>query len=172
MSRFAMCPKCRAEYDDPGDRRFHAQPTACRICGPCLAVVDHHGRPLVSEDPLSVVVDALRQGGIVAMKGLGGYHLVCDAQDQMAVRELRKRKQREAKPLAVMVPDAAAVGRSAWSMTSSWSCSAPLHDLSYCCEDESPHRSPLRWRPTLACWASCFPTPRCITYSWSRSAVH
>jgi hydrogenase maturation protein HypF len=111
MAGFAMCPDCRAEYENPRDRRFHAQPTACRLCGPRLVVMDPHAHPLVSDEPLAAVIDALRQGSIVAMKGLGGYHLVCDAQNSEAVRELRTRKQRDAKPLAVMAADSDAIGR-------------------------------------------------------------
>jgi len=103
MAAFRMCPACRAEYEDPGDRRFHAEPTACPACGPRLALHDGHGRALAVAAPLDVAVSALQRGRIVAVKGLGGYHLACDATNAAAVIELRQRKAREAKPLAVMV---------------------------------------------------------------------
>jgi hydrogenase maturation protein HypF len=107
MAGFAMCPLCREEYEDPGDRRFHAQPIACPECGPSLRLIDRAGTT-TSGDPLAELARILRQGGIGAIKGLGGYHLACDARDERAVAELRKRKAREEKPLAVMVSDVAA----------------------------------------------------------------
>ena len=90
MAGFPLCPDCRREYEDPGDRRFHAEPIACPVCGPRLSV------------PLEDAVDVLVAGGIVAVKGLGGYHLACDAASEEAVLRLRSRKGREEKPLAVM----------------------------------------------------------------------
>jgi hydrogenase maturation protein HypF len=106
MARFTMCPACQAEYDDPGDRRFHAQPDACPECGPRLEL---EADPRVSleadADPLVSAALALRAGLIVAVKGLGGYHLACDATCDVAVRRLRERKRREEKPFAVMVRD-------------------------------------------------------------------
>jgi hydrogenase maturation protein HypF len=103
MASFTMCPGCRAEYEDAGDRRFHAEPTACPACGPRLALLDSGGRVRNVADPLREVVAALRAGQIVALKGLGGYHLACDGSAPGVVRELRRRKARDAKPLAVMV---------------------------------------------------------------------
>ncbi|HEX6775191.1 MAG TPA: carbamoyltransferase HypF, partial [Methylomirabilota bacterium] len=103
MASFTMCPNCREEYEDVGDRRFHAEPTACPACGPRLALLDAAGRALEVADPLQDVVVALRAGQIVALKGLGGYHLACDATAPAVVSELRRRKARDAKPLAVMV---------------------------------------------------------------------
>ncbi|WP_328500534.1 carbamoyltransferase HypF [Streptomyces sp. NBC_00457] len=100
MRRFPLCPSCAAEYGDPGDRRFHAEPLACPVCGPRLAWNDLRG-----EEALQAAVKAVEDGGIVAMKGLGGYQLVCDATDQAAVTELRRRKHRPTKPFAVMVRD-------------------------------------------------------------------
>ncbi|MBA3349558.1 MAG: carbamoyltransferase HypF, partial [Actinobacteria bacterium] len=104
MATFSLCPECRSEYTDPSDRRFHAQPIACPRCGPRLRLVDKAGAPLEG-DPLTASAAVLRVGGILAVKGLGGYHLACDATDGSAVAELRRRKGREAKPFAVMVPN-------------------------------------------------------------------
>ena len=103
MASFTMCPSCREEYEDVGDRRFHAEPTACPACGPRLALLDAAGRALEVADPLQDMAAALLAGQIVALKGLGGYHLACDATAPEAVSELRRRKARDAKPLAVMV---------------------------------------------------------------------
>jgi hydrogenase maturation protein HypF len=103
MASFTMCPSCREEYEDVRDRRFHAEPTACPACGPRLALLDAAGRVLEVADPLQEVVVALRAGQIVALKGLGGYHLACDATAPEVVSGLRRRKARDAKPLAVMV---------------------------------------------------------------------
>ncbi|HXY81369.1 MAG TPA: carbamoyltransferase HypF [Gaiellaceae bacterium] len=96
MAPFELCADCRREYEDPADRRFHAEPIACPVCGPRLSM------------PLEHAVACLRAGGILAVKGLGGYHLACDAGDEDAVARLRGRKHREEKPLALMtgVPDA------------------------------------------------------------------
>ncbi len=98
MAAFPMCDACRAEYEDPADRRFHAEPIACPDCGPRLS------------QPLDIAVDALIGGRIVAVKGIGGYHLACLAHDEAAVARLRGRKRREEKPFAVMAPDVAAAG--------------------------------------------------------------
>jgi hydrogenase maturation protein HypF len=105
MARFRMCPDCQREYDDPRDRRFHAQPNACPVCGPRLRLLDARGDVVRCDDPLQVAVAALRAGMTVAIKGLGGFHLACDATSEDAVRTLRERKRRSAKPFAVMVRD-------------------------------------------------------------------
>ncbi|HEY2657218.1 MAG TPA: carbamoyltransferase HypF [Solirubrobacteraceae bacterium] len=103
MAGFTMCPRCRAEYEDPGDRRFHAQPNACPACGPSLSLLGAEGQP-VAGDPLAATTAALRAGAIVAIKGIGGYHLACLAGDERAVATLRARKHREDKPFALMAP--------------------------------------------------------------------
>lgn len=110
LATFPLCPACQAEYDNPADRRFHAQAIACPVCGPQLQLVDRHGKALL-EPPLSTVVAALRRGQIVALKGLGGFHLACLADNDLVVRELRRRKQREEKPFAVMVANDIAAAR-------------------------------------------------------------
>ena len=105
MREFAMCPDCRREYEDPRDRRFHAQPNACPACGPHLERWDGTGRVLGSRQAaLVATADAVRSGGIVAVKGIGGFHLIVDARNDEAVRHLRERKHRDEKPLAVMAP--------------------------------------------------------------------
>jgi hydrogenase maturation protein HypF len=106
MRGFTMCASCRAEYDDPSDRRFHAQPNACPQCGPRLTWRDPSGRGLTDgNDALDAAIDALREGAVVAVKGIGGYHLGVDATNPDAVLALRRRKARDDKPFAVMVPD-------------------------------------------------------------------
>ena len=110
MKTFTMCPECAREYHDPLDRRFHAQPNACPVCGPSLAIWDCSGVPLEG-DPLGVGVDVLDKGGIVAVKGLGGFLLMADAQNDEAVATLRVRKHRDAKPFALMFPCLADVER-------------------------------------------------------------
>ncbi|MBE1546576.1 hydrogenase maturation protein HypF [Mycobacterium sp. OAS707] len=106
MAAFPMCAECAHEYADPADRRFHAQPVCCPNCGPTLRYHDDVG-VIAGEDALSRARRLLRDGGILAVKGIGGYHLACDASDQRAVTELRERKRRGDKPFAVMVPDLA-----------------------------------------------------------------
>ncbi|MCJ2182817.1 carbamoyltransferase HypF [Novosphingobium sp. 1949] len=101
MAPFALCPDCAREYADPADRRFHAQPIACPACGPQLTLT---GEGADAGDPLARAIDLLRGGRIVAVKGLGGFHLACRAADPAAVARLRARKGRDAKPFALMVP--------------------------------------------------------------------
>ncbi|MBC9715936.1 carbamoyltransferase HypF [Streptomyces sp. TRM66268-LWL] len=109
MRRFPLCTLCAAEYGDPADRRFHAEPLACPVCGPRLA-----WQGMTGEQALREGVAVVAGGGIVAVKGLGGYQLVCDATDAAAVAELRRRKRRPVKPLAVMVSDLEAAAGLAW----------------------------------------------------------
>jgi hydrogenase maturation protein HypF len=105
MQRFGMCDECRAEYENPLDRRFHAQPNACPVCGPQLALRDQAGKmQSLRHEALLRAAEAIRQGEIVAVKGLGGFHLIVDAHNQDAVQRLRQRKHREEKPFAVMCP--------------------------------------------------------------------
>jgi hydrogenase maturation protein HypF len=114
MSSFRMCADCRREYDDPGDRRFHAQPNACPRCGPRLRLTDAGGRPLDvpgARDASEGAARRLADGLIVAVKGLGGFHLACNAADEEAVAALRARKHREDKPFALMFADRAAAAR-------------------------------------------------------------
>lgn len=103
MAPFVMCADCRREYDDPLDRRFHAQPNACPVCGPRLALWSPDGVAIPCDDPLRELAARLRGGAIAAIKGLGGFHLACDAMRGDVVAELRRRKHREQKPFAIMV---------------------------------------------------------------------
>ena len=111
MARFPLCPECRAEYEDPLDRRFDAQPLACPVCGPHLALADGSG-PAIEDTTaaLAGAAAAIRRGEIVAVRGIGGYHLLCDAYSEAAIARLRERKPRPDKPLAVMVPQVGADG--------------------------------------------------------------
>lgn len=106
MRDFAMCPACRREYDDPSNRRFHAQPNCCPVCGPQLRLVTADGlMPAEGDEAIREAIRRLAAGEIVAVKGIGGFHLAVDAANGQAVSRLRQRKNREAKPLAVMVAD-------------------------------------------------------------------
>ena len=109
MAAFMQCPECLAEYGAPAHRRFHAEPNACPQCGPRLALLDASGRPIGGVDPIHATLARLRAGDIVAVKGLGGFHLACDARNPAAVARLRERKAREEKPFAVMVANALSV---------------------------------------------------------------
>ncbi|SHH74327.1 carbamoyltransferase HypF [Ferrimonas marina] len=104
MKAFPLCPQCQQEYDHPADRRFHAQPNACAVCGPRLALLESDGSP-TQGDPLAQAVRRLQQGEILAIKGLGGYHLAVDAGNEAAVARLRQRKRRPRKPFALLMRD-------------------------------------------------------------------
>ncbi|MEA2459382.1 MAG: hydrogenase maturation protein HypF, partial [Thermoleophilaceae bacterium] len=112
MAGFTMCERCLAEYHDPLDRRFHAQPNACPECGPSLALMDGAGAELaIGDAALEEACRGLEGGAVVAVKGLGGYHLACGAGDEQAVRALRARKHREDRPFALMTADVATARR-------------------------------------------------------------
>lgn len=105
MSQFPLCQECLKEYQNPTDRRFHAEPNACPVCGPRLTLLGADGQTLAVNDPLQEAIEILKQGFILAVKGLGGFHLAVDAANDEAVKRLRTRRYREEKPLAVMVRD-------------------------------------------------------------------
>jgi hydrogenase maturation protein HypF len=111
MANFPLCPECEAEYNDPGNRRFHAQPVACEVCGPHVWLeMSGDPQPVAArEDAIQQTRILLKDGKIVAIKGLGGFHLACDATNEAAVSELRRRKLRIDKPFALMLPDIEAI---------------------------------------------------------------
>jgi len=111
MAAFPMCAPCLEEYRDPLHRRFHAQPNACPDCGPSLRLLLPDGTPVPDEDPVAGAVARIRAGALLAVKGLGGFHLICDADRPEAVSRLRERKQREEKPFALMVANPASAAR-------------------------------------------------------------
>jgi hydrogenase maturation protein HypF len=104
MADFELCPDCRREYEDPADRRFHAEPIACPVCGPSLSFQQGDTRFDNNEEALTHAVEQLNDGKIIAVKGIGGYHLMCDASNEEAVKRLRDKKTRPHKPLAIMFP--------------------------------------------------------------------
>ncbi len=108
LAPFPLCPPCECEYRLPADRRFHAETTCCPLCGPQLALLDARGQPLAG-DPIALTLERLRSGQSVAIKGLGGFHLACDARRSEAVQRLRRRKNRDQKPFAVMLLNAASL---------------------------------------------------------------
>ena len=107
MSVFKMCPDCEKEYHNPEDRRFHAQPNACPVCGPQVKLIVKNENLKVSEkeNPIKETIRFLKQGAIVAIKGLGGFHIACDASNEEAVNRLRLKKRKSNKPFALMAPD-------------------------------------------------------------------
>ncbi|MBE3033020.1 MAG: carbamoyltransferase HypF, partial [Actinobacteria bacterium] len=113
MAAFRMCPRCQREYESSDNRRFHAQPNACPACGPALMATTADGRRLETDDVVETSARAIVNGAIVAIKGIGGFHLACDATSEPAVGLLRQRKRRDEKPFAVMVADLAAARRLA-----------------------------------------------------------
>ena len=103
MDVFQMCSECREEYNDPLNRRFHAQPNGCSKCGPRVYICNKEGNEIISNDPIKDIAKEIKNGKIVAIKGIGGFHLACDAKNKEVINELRKRKKRLRKPLAVMM---------------------------------------------------------------------
>lgn len=130
MAAFPLCPECDSEYRDPYDRRFHAQPVACPSCGPHLEWRSQHERA-EKEAALQAAVAQLNAGGIIAVKGLGGFHLACDARNDNAVAMLRARKHRLAKPLAVMLPTAQTLPTAARSLLTTPAAPIVLVDKQY-----------------------------------------
>jgi len=111
MDHFSMCPQCDTEYHNPGDRRFHAQPNACPQCGPRVTLTSGRQPALNGQAAMEKAIELLKAGRIIAVKGLGGFHIACDATNKDAVESLRERKRRSNKPFALMAPDRAMVER-------------------------------------------------------------
>ncbi len=105
MEDFYMCEECKKEYENPLSRRFHAQPNCCEKCGPKLFLANNHGEQIKCEDPIKETISLIKEGKILAIKGIGGFHLVCDGRNEKAINLLRSRKQRKDKPLALMAKD-------------------------------------------------------------------
>jgi hydrogenase maturation protein HypF len=120
LAAWPLCPACRSDYESPLDRRFHAQPVACHVCGPRYRLIDSGGGELLGADPIERAAERLRSGAILAVKGIGGYHLAVDATNPAAVRSLRERKFRKEKAFAVMVRDLNEARR--------WACLTPEHE--------------------------------------------
>ena len=164
MRGFSMCAACQAEYDDPGSRRFHVEANACPDCGPQMSLWDSAGNAVATRhQALDYAVDALRHGRIVTLKGLGGFQFLVDARNDSAVRRLRNRKRRPAKPFALMVPtfaDAAAITHIS-PEEKQLLCSAARPSFS--CERDRirPSSRPALRRRTRGS-ASCCPIRRCI----------
>ena len=161
MAGFPMCPDCAREYRDPADRRFHAQPVCCPNCGPTLRYRAGDGGVTEARSALRDARQLLRDGGVLAVKGIGGYHLACDAGNERAVAELRSRKRRGDKPFAVMVADLATARRiAAVDEASERLLSGPQRPIvlmprlaaAPVADSVAPHNPDS---------ASCWPTPRC-----------
>ena len=162
MADFKMCPACQAEYDDPTNRRFHAQPNACPVCGPRVWLVTPDGAEIPSSDPVAETIDRLLAGEIMAIKGIGGFHLAVDATNESAVMRLRERKHRYGKPLAIMVRDLdAARGICALTPRKRTCCSTVARPivLSLARGQTAALLHPSR-RESRG-WASFFPTRHC-----------
>ncbi len=170
MRSFRMCPECQAEYDDPSSRRFHAQPNACPQCGPQVSLIDAHGAMLArGNEAILAAAQRIIAGGIVAVKGVGGYHLWVDATNAEAVAGLRRRKQREEKPFAVMFADLAAVEAVAdvpsAAATLLASSAAPI--VLVVRRDRRATRGSAPFSPTPPCTFCCWRPP---AGRWSRPA--
>ena len=147
MSVFKMCPDCQREYEDPLDRRFHAQPNACPVCGPRLELKDSRGKVIQCDDIIGQTASLLKEGSIIAIKGLGGFLLACDAQNEAAVATLRQRKHRPAKPFAVMLKDIGEVRRH---------CTITQAEAELLSTPQAPIVL-LRWRPDSSICKGCGP---------------
>ncbi len=138
MRDFRMCSLCQEEYDNPFDRRFHAQPNACLVCGPSLELADAEGNIIPAEDTIARAARLLREGNILAIRGLGGFLLACDATNEKVVNILRERKKRPSKPLAIMLSNLDEVTKH---------CSASLEEKRLLASPQSPIVL-LKWKPT------------------------
>ena len=183
MAPFTMCPDCLREYHDPRDRRFHAQPNACPKCGPN---VEFRARGaefgVKGTEAISETITLLKQGGIVAVKGIGGFHIACDAANNDAVRLLRERKRKSNKPFAVMVSSVAAA-RSFCSISKEEEMLLQSNRRPIVLLKKQGGGCLMTYHQTISTSALCFLIPRCITFffinfslagnaSWSRISPH
>ncbi len=163
MNAFPLCPACRAEYEDPSDRRFHAQPNACPVCGPRLRLLDFSGRDLVSapeadaDAAVNRSIRLLKDGKILAVKGLGGFHLAADAENESAVRRLRERKRRVGKAFAVMSHDLADVRRYALPVKEEEALLAGIQSPIVLLEKRPDHSLGASVAPDNACFGVMLP---------------
>ena len=166
MAAFRMCGPCCAEYDDPESRRFHAQPNACPDCGPRVWLEPSGA---TGPEALAALVDALRSGGIAAVKGLGGFHLACDARSSQAVARLRARKRRPARPFAVMFPDLASAAQAV--ALDEQARAVLVSPADRFCSRRAGRRAtwPWRWHPGWSSSACSCRRRRCTRSSCARS---
>jgi hydrogenase maturation protein HypF len=143
MSKFPMCEDCAGEYHDPSDRRFHAQPVACGKCGPSLFLLDSDGNRISQGSEIEKATELLKKGKIVAIKGLGGYHLACDAKNDNAVKELRKRKKRDGKPFALMAKNIETVLKYCFVNNKESEILQSVKNLSFCLKENQKQGLPL-----------------------------
>ena len=166
MAPFRMCPACESEYSSPSDRRFHAQPNACPACGPRLWLAGPDGRDLASPDPIAAAAEAIGRGLIVAVKGLGGFHLACDATSAAAVAGLRVRKRRDERPFAVMTADLARAEDIAELDADERHLLLSVERPIVLARRRASAALAPTWRPAFRWSASCCRTRRCITCCW------
>ena len=169
MAGFSMCPACRREYEDPADRRFHAQPIACHACGPKLSLARADGRvmtldSLTALDEADAACTLIKRGHILAVQGLGGYQLACDATQAQVVERLRLLKRRERKPFALMARDVAVIRIHAHVSEEEEAllhgAAAPIVLLERARHagrraPAQPRRLPMRWPRDSMRWDSC-----------------
>ena len=177
MAPFELCPDCRSEYDNPRDRRFHAEAIACPWCGPiarliALRAAAGDGHPAC--DDVERAANLIRDGEVLAIKGIGGYHLACDAANVATLAQLRQLKRRPAKPFALMARDLDVIANTAASVPTRSASSQERKPRSSCCAPAVRDICPAAWRPASTRWASCCPRPRsisCFCRRWTRPLV-
>ena len=169
MACFPLCPQCQAEYENPADRRFHAEPNACPLCGPKIQLLDETGNKVNTDEPIKTAIGLLKEGKILAIKGLGGFHLSVDAGNDEAVKRLRSRKFREEKPMAIMVKNLENVKRFAnVNEEEEKLLSSPQRPIVLLKKKNRQPQFLSRWLPVFLISALCFLIRRCITCFWKK----